>query len=76
MFNMSPEKFSEIAEDLDPVKPLNVNKLNYFTNYLRMIEWQPKLSGLLSECILQLFQFTPLPPSKIFLDPPLQLWYR
>ncbi|XP_074617585.1 protein broad-minded-like isoform X1 [Acropora palmata] len=24
MFNMSPEKFSEIAEDLDPVKPLNV----------------------------------------------------
>ena len=25
MFNMSPEKFSEIAEDLDPVKPLNVN---------------------------------------------------
>lgn len=26
MFNMSPEKFSEIAEDLDPAKPLNVNK--------------------------------------------------
>lgn len=26
MFNMAPEKFSEIAEDLDPVKPLNVNK--------------------------------------------------
>lgn len=24
MFNMSPEKFGEIAEDLDPVKPLNV----------------------------------------------------
>lgn len=30
MFNMSPEKFSEIAEDLDPAKPLNVNKWNYF----------------------------------------------
>ena len=24
MFNVSPEKFSEIAENLDPVKPLNV----------------------------------------------------
>lgn len=26
MFNMSPEKFSEIAENLDPVKPLNVSQ--------------------------------------------------
>ena len=28
MFNMSPEKFGEIAEDLDPVKPLNVKLTN------------------------------------------------
>ena len=27
MFNMSPEKFSEIAENLDPVKPLNVSQV-------------------------------------------------
>ena len=26
MFIMSPEKFNEIAENLDPVKPLNVSQ--------------------------------------------------
>ena len=29
MFNMSPEKFSEIAENLDPVKPLHVGWIKF-----------------------------------------------
>ena len=27
MFNMSPEKFTEIAENLDPDKPLHVSRI-------------------------------------------------
>lgn len=34
MFNMSPEKFSEIADNLDPVKPLHVGWISFINNIL------------------------------------------
>lgn len=37
-----------------------------------MAKVQPTPSGLLSEYILQFFQFNPPPPPEIFLHPPLK----
>lgn len=53
MFNMSPEKFTEIAENLDPDKPLHVSRI--FCVYNPFVFLPDKLKTCLEFRILPKF---------------------
>lgn len=57
MFNISPEKFSEIAENLDPVKPLNVIMLFHSNVEVQLTE-QGSVSWPLYPTIVKLAAFS------------------